>query len=279
MSARPMANDCTEPAQQTERQATETTWPKRRRWRRIRLHHRRRGLGRLRAGQPSVGRSQKPRAAARGRRPRQLDLVPHPGRLPVRDRQSALRLDVQDRSGAGPQRPRAELSARQGDRRLVVDQRHDLHARPGRRLRPLASARPQRLGLGRRAADLQAARASFPRRERASRAPAANGGSSIRACAGICSTRSARRRSRPASSASTISTPATTRARRPTTSTRSSAGAGRRRAAFSSPCSTAPTCGSKPAAWSSASSSTASARSACASGRTARSRSRAAAAR
>ncbi len=40
-----------------------------------------------------------------------------------------------------------------------------------------------------------------------------------------------------------------------------------------------PICGSKPAAWSSASSSTAGARSACASGRTARSRSRAAAAR
>ena len=46
----------------------------------------------------------------------------------------------------------ADLSARQGDRRLVGDQRHDLHARPGRRLRPLAPARPHRLGLGRRAA-------------------------------------------------------------------------------------------------------------------------------
>ena len=67
-------------------------------------------------------------------------------------------------AGAGPERPRAELSARQGDRRLVVDQRHDLHARPGRRLRSLAPARPHRLGLGRRAADLQAARASFSRR-------------------------------------------------------------------------------------------------------------------
>ena len=50
---------------------------------------------------------QEPRAAAGSRRPRQLDLVSHPGRLSVRDRQSALRLDVQDRSGARPQRPRA----------------------------------------------------------------------------------------------------------------------------------------------------------------------------
>ena len=87
--------------------------------RRVRLHHRRRGLGRLRAGQPAVGRSEQSRAAAGGRRPRQLDLVSHSGRLSVRDRQSALGLDVQDRAGAGPQRPRAELSARQGDRRLV----------------------------------------------------------------------------------------------------------------------------------------------------------------
>ena len=38
------------------------------------------------------------RAAAGSRRQRQLDLVPHPGRLSVRDRQSALGLDVQDRS-------------------------------------------------------------------------------------------------------------------------------------------------------------------------------------
>ena len=47
------------------------------------------------------------RAAARSRRPRQLDLVPHPGRLSVRDRQSALGLDVQDRS-----RCRASTAAR-----------------------------------------------------------------------------------------------------------------------------------------------------------------------
>ena len=145
-------------------------WPRRRTdRRRVRLHHRRRGLGRLRAGEPALGRSEEPRAAARGRRQRQLDLVPHPGRLPVRDRQSALRLDVQDRAGAGPQRPQPQLSARQGDRRLVRDQRHDLHARAGGRLRPLAPARPHRLGLGRRAAVLQEARGPFPRRERAPR--------------------------------------------------------------------------------------------------------------
>ena len=111
---------------------------------------------------------QNARAAARGGWPGQLDLVPHSGRLPLRHGQSARRLDVPDREGAGPERPGAELSARQGDRRLLGDQRHDLDARPGRRLRPLAPARPRRLGLGRRAADLQAARRPFPRRHRAS---------------------------------------------------------------------------------------------------------------
>ena len=93
-----------------------------------------------------------PRAHRRGRRQRQLDLVPYSGRLSVRDRQSARRLDVQDRARAGPRRPLDRLSARPGRGRLVRDQRHDLYARPGGRLRRLAPARPCRLGLGRRAA-------------------------------------------------------------------------------------------------------------------------------
>ena len=49
----------------------------------------------------------------------------------------------------------AQLSARPRARRLLLDQRHDLHARPGARLRPLAPAGQPRLGLGRRAALLQ----------------------------------------------------------------------------------------------------------------------------
>ena len=39
-----------------------------------------------------------------------------------------------DRGGGRPWRPRHRLSARPGDRRQQLDQRHDLHARPGRRL-------------------------------------------------------------------------------------------------------------------------------------------------
>ena len=39
-------------------------------------------------------------------------------------------------------RPPDRMRARQGDRRLVLDQRHDLFARPPRRLRPLGGERP-----------------------------------------------------------------------------------------------------------------------------------------
>ena len=46
------------------------------------------GTRRLHRRQPAVGRSQKPRADPGGRRQRQLDLVSHPGRLSLRDRQS-----------------------------------------------------------------------------------------------------------------------------------------------------------------------------------------------
>ena len=129
------------------------------------------------------------RAAAGSGRTRQLDLVPHPGRLSVRDGQSARRLDVPDREGAGAERPGAQLSARQGDRRLLGDQRHDLDARPGRRLRSLAPARPHRLGLGRRACRSSSGSTAISSATPSITAPAANGGSSSRACAGTCWTR------------------------------------------------------------------------------------------
>ena len=122
------------------------------------------------------------------------DLDPHPGRLPVLHRQSAHRLAVQDRAGAGPQRPQPALSARQGAGRLLVDQRHDLHARPGARLRRLAPAGPSRLGLGRVLPYFKQARGPVSSSDRAtpSRAPAANGGSRSSACAGTSSTPSRR---------------------------------------------------------------------------------------
>ena len=93
------------------------------------------------------------------------------------------------------------------------------------------------------------ARAPFSRRRRSSRDRRRIARSRRRACAGTFSTRSARRPSRPASSAWRISTPATTRARASSTSISGAGGAGRRRAGFSSRCSSGRTCGSRPAAW------------------------------
>ena len=132
---------------------------------------------------------------------------------------------------AGPQRPLAGLSARQGDRRLVRHQRHDLDARTGRRLRSLAPAWPRRLGLRRRAARLPPAGGSFSGRERAPRHRrrlADRGGAAV---LGRSSTRSATPPNRWESAASPISTPATMRASAISMSTRSAGAAGRRRAA------------------------------------------------
>ena len=79
-----------------------------------------------------------------------------------------------------------------GHRRLVGDQRHDLHARPGRRLRSLAPARQCRLGLGRRAALFHQERGSRRAGRCDARRAAANGGSRSCGSAGRCSTCSGR---------------------------------------------------------------------------------------
>ena len=61
------------------------------------------------------------------------------------------------------------MRARQGDRRLVLDQRHDLFARPPRRLRPLGGERPAVVVLRPRAALFQEAGNLGGRRQRPSR--------------------------------------------------------------------------------------------------------------
>ena len=112
----------------------------------LRLHHHRRRLGRLRAGQPADRGPRHQGAGARGRRlgPRPVD--PHPARLGQDPHQPPARLDVLHRARAEPGRPADRMRARQGDRRLVVDQRHDLFARPPRRLRPLGARTACRRG-------------------------------------------------------------------------------------------------------------------------------------
>ncbi|MNP21889.1 hypothetical protein D3C76_1145260 [compost metagenome] len=93
----------------------------------------------------------------------------HPGGLPVLHRQPTHRLVLQDRGATRPAGPHPELPARQGPRWLLVDQRHDLHARPGRRLRWLGGRGQPRLALARRAAVVQEKRKPFCRRIRFSR--------------------------------------------------------------------------------------------------------------
>jgi choline dehydrogenase-like flavoprotein len=152
------------------------------------------------------------------------------------------------RGGAGPERPRARLSARQGDRRLVGDQRDDLDARPGGRLRPLAAARPDRLGLGRRAAALQGGWRIISSAKASITASAAAGGSSRRACPGSAGRRW-RSRGRDGHSAQPDFNTGDNEGSAISTSTRSAAAAGRRARVPQAGCH-GRTCGSKPMCWS-----------------------------
>ena len=194
----------------------------------IRLRDRRRRLGRLPARQPPLGRPGDTRAAAGGGRPGRLDLVSHPGRLPLLQQQPALGLVLSHRARAWSRRAQHPLSARQGGGPLLGHLRHDLHARPGRRLRSLAPARPRRLGLGRRAAPLQGARGLLRRRRRRARGWAASFASIRPGWHGRCSMRCAARRSTRASPRSTISIAATTKGSDRCTSTSGEACASRR---------------------------------------------------
>ena len=134
-----------------------------------RLHHHRCRHGRVRARQPAVGRPRRERPAARGGRQGRLLLDRHPGRLPLHHRQPPHRLVLQDRAGSGAQRPHHRLRPRPGPRRLLLHQRDDLHAGAEERLRPLGIARQPRLGLGRRAAGVQALGGLPARRRRVAR--------------------------------------------------------------------------------------------------------------
>ena len=105
-------------------------------------------------------------AAARGRRLGPALLDPSAGRLFQDHLRHPLLPPVRHRAGRGLGRPQHRLAARPRARRLVVDQRPDLHPRPARGLRRLGAARRRRLELSRRAPALQAPRALRGRRER-----------------------------------------------------------------------------------------------------------------
>ena len=100
---------------------------------RIRFHRRRRGLGRLRAGQPAERRRRAPGPADRGRRAGQQHQHPYSadGREPAQGRK--IYLAVHDREAGASQRQGAIVGAGQGARRIQLDQRQRLCSRrPGR---------------------------------------------------------------------------------------------------------------------------------------------------
>ena len=108
-------------------------------------------------------------AAARGRRQGLASADPHAGRLRQDDQGHRL-LGLVDRAAEAHEGPRLLVHAGQGDRRRLLDQRPDLHARQCPRLRRLGEGgRPRRLGLSRRAALFQARREQPALRQRLSR--------------------------------------------------------------------------------------------------------------
>ncbi len=133
---------------------------------RSRFRRGRRRFRRLRHGNAALGRPVNPRRPAGSRRRGPQPLDPHPSRLRQDLRRRLGELVLPGGARSRRQRPQHLLAARQGSRRLLVDQRHGLHPRPARGLRPLAPARQHRLVIDRRAALLQARPTPDPRRRR-----------------------------------------------------------------------------------------------------------------
>ena len=161
---------------------------------RLRLHHRRRGLGRLRAGQPAVGRSEQARAAARSRRHATT------GSGSTSRSATCSPSAIRARTGCSrPSRSRASTAAASNyPRGKVIGGSSAINAMIYMRGQAADYDHWRQLGLAGWGWDdvlpfFKQARGPFPRRRASITAPAANGGSSSRACAGTCSTRSARR--------------------------------------------------------------------------------------
>ena len=131
------------------------------------------------------------------RRQRSWAVHPDAGGPCLADEHGSLQLGLSLRARAEPQQPAHHRPARQGDRRLVLDQRHGLCPRPRRRLQPLGGSRRARLGLCRRAALLQADGAQPRRRGRLARHATGRCMSSAAASPIPSSTPSSRPASRP----------------------------------------------------------------------------------
>ena len=110
------------------------------------------------AGRPVEFRSCRYRAPARSRRLGLASLDTHSARGWAHLGLRPLRLGLRDRTRAEHRRPPDRDRARQDRRRLEFHQRHGLHPRPSRRLRPLGVLWPARLVLPRTSALLQTGR-------------------------------------------------------------------------------------------------------------------------
>ena len=148
------------------------------RGRRVRLRRRGRGLGRLRAGEPADRGRQRHGAAAGARRRRQErppgEPIPAHAHGALHPHEPAeVQLGLRDRAGARLQPPPDALPARPRARRLQLDKRHGVRARPRPGLRALGSRGRRGLGLPRLPAllpqdgDLGWRRVRTPRQRRA----------------------------------------------------------------------------------------------------------------
>ena len=113
----------------------------------VRLCHRRRRLGRLRPCQSIDRRPGYHGAPARSRRFRSQHFHTHADGVVHPDEHVAVQLGLRKRAGTLSRRPANGLPARSRARRLVVDQRHGLRARPSARLRRVAGKWRRRLVL------------------------------------------------------------------------------------------------------------------------------------
>ena len=169
----------------------------------LRLHRRRRRRRRLRARRPALRGPLDARARARGRSHGLPlgPLHPHAGGAVVPDRQPLLRLEVRVRARAAHARAAHLPRAREGARRLELDQRDDLPARQPARLRALGRRPgPRELGLRPLPAVLQAHGDLPGRRRRVARRRRAAASSSAARPRTRCSAPSSRRCSRRATS-------------------------------------------------------------------------------
>ena len=198
--------------------------------RRLRRRHRRGRVGRLRVGQPAVGRPVHAGARAGGG-PQRLPVGrvhPHARRADVPQRQPVLRLALRVRAGAAHGRQADPARPGQGARRLQQHQRDDLPARQPAGLRAVGG-RPRDGHLGLRPLPaLLHAHGELPGRRGGRRVPRAQRAARPRARARPrtrCSAPSCRRRRRRATRSPTTSTGTARRASPGSTAT-STAGGG-----------------------------------------------------